>query len=70
MQEFHGIQWVVIAKVGLRRDGIGITAEALQQMASEFPEVLKYDEATGELSQMFPDDLGVPTKKMGSIETQ
>lgn len=69
MQDIHGIQWVVIAKVGLRRDGIVMTAEALQQMASEFSEVLKYDEATGELSQMFPDRLDVPTRDMGSIET-
>lgn len=50
--------WVVIAKVGSMRDGIVMTAEALQQMAAEFPEVLKYDEATGELSQRRPHPFG------------
>lgn len=57
MQEFEGNHWVVISKVGLRRDGIAMTAEALRQMAAEIPEVLKYDEATGELSQLFPEGI-------------
>lgn len=55
MQEFNETRWVVIAKIGTERDGVIMTAETLKEMASEFPEVLKYNEATGELFRRTQD---------------